>query len=120
MNSFIDQIKSFTKHLTEDVAALFTEHSKGVQINELIPLIIQHQYVSHTQRELLGLTFNTYKIDFSPFLITLETKGKQNQQILEFTVQSEGMKIYSYKSYDASLSLHDRIALPKNILNYLS
>ena len=120
MSPLLEQMKAFTKHMTEEVTALFTHESKKIRVKELIPLITKHKYVTHSQRQLLGLTFNTYEIGFESILIKVVTKGKNDQQILEVTFRSQEHSVFSYKSYERTHSLKDDIQLPKTLLTHLS
>lgn len=124
MNQLFQQIKSFTRHLGEEVVDLFHPHhgqpEKKVKVDELLTFIYNHPFVIQEQKSMLGLLFNTYRIDFWPFHFQLETKGENNEQILELQIQSYGEVVYHYKSYDDQThTLQDTIVLPTSVYKEL-
>ncbi|WP_100404658.1 hypothetical protein [Bacillus solitudinis] len=120
MNPLLNQLKSIINHVSKDVADLFTLNSKNIHLKELVPLITNHKSTIKTERELLALTFNTYEINFESLTLILETKGKQNQQILEVSIRTKEQIVFSYKSYEGIHLLAQDIPLPKNLLQYLA
>ncbi|NEU32275.1 hypothetical protein GN156_16110 [bacterium LRH843] len=121
MSQLIDQIKSFTRNIGENIIDLFKNQSeKSVKISELITFITLHKNCAKTKQELLGLVFNTYKIATDTFDVKLETKGNHNEQFLEFIVQAHGHALLTFKGYEQEkLSAESKIKIPQPIFDQL-
>lgn len=101
MGQLFKQLTSYTKKLRQNMSDLFNkESSTRVEVEDLVSIIATNKNSHHSQDTLLGLVFNTYTLTFDTFQCKVETKGMNNEQFLEFTVQSFGEKVFSYKGYE--------------------
>ncbi|MFA9559693.1 hypothetical protein ACERII_20495 [Evansella sp. AB-rgal1] len=121
MAEFLDQLKNFSKHLGKSVSDLFKKESKRpIQMEKLSWLIISNTGSKKTTKTLLGLIFNTYRLKVGPIELKLETKGKNDEQILELRATEEGEELFTYKSYEAEQSLKDKQLLPEYVHVHLA
>ncbi|MGM0844736.1 MAG: hypothetical protein ACQEUT_07135 [Bacillota bacterium] len=120
MNEFIEKIKTFSTHLTNDISAMIQEHTnEKIPFSEMAVLIIGHEKTKHTTQLLLQNSYHTYELNLFPYFLKLETKGEKNDFILQLTVSSQEKKIFSYNSYDGSTLNLNPISIPKSLLQEL-
>ncbi|MDQ0257532.1 hypothetical protein J2S74_004990 [Evansella vedderi] len=121
MGEFLDQLKNFSKHLGQGVSELFKRESKRpIRIRDLANLIITHQESRKQSKTLLGLEFNFYQLKMGPITLKLETKGKDDDYILEVTALENGEELFSYKAYEEDQSLKDKHLLPEYVHVHLA
>jgi hypothetical protein len=120
MNEFVEKIKSYTKHLSDDLSSMVTEFTcEKIPLTQAMELIKNHPHCLHSSQTLLGSVYNTYGIMLSPFAIHMETKGKKDDFIIELSIFSDGKGIYTYKSYEDKPKKLKSISIPKPLLNEL-
>ncbi|WP_113930115.1 hypothetical protein [Bacillus sp. P14.5] len=113
MNQFIERIKAFSKNLTYDIADAIHEHtSEKIPFSDISEAITSHEKTKHTMKKLLENVYHSYELDLSPYFIKLETKGEQNEFILQLTISSQEKMIYSFRSYDESPAYQEIISVP--------
>ncbi|MFD1637734.1 hypothetical protein ACFSDI_11725, partial [Evansella tamaricis] len=108
MNHFLDKLGMFSKHLGEGVSKLFKQEAKrNIRIRELAAFILAHTDTKKKSEELLGLVFNEYRLSIGPISMKLETKGTNDEYILELVAMEQGEELFSYKSYEEKQSEKD-------------
>ncbi|ADU30403.1 hypothetical protein [Evansella cellulosilytica] len=117
MSQFLDQLK----HLGKSVSDLFKkEEKRPIRMKELTNLIIANPESKKKTKTLLGLVFNFYVLKLGAITLKLETKGKNDDYILELTALDNGETLFSYKSYEDNHSIKDKHLLPEYVHAHLS
>ncbi|MBU9719957.1 MULTISPECIES: hypothetical protein [Bacillaceae] len=120
MSEFLDKLGMFSKHLGEGVSKLFKHGEKrNIRIWELASFIFDHPDTRKTTQELLGLVFNEYRLTIGPISLKLETKGENDEHILELLAMEQGEELFSFKSYEEDQTVKDKYALPEYVYVHL-
>lgn len=121
MNNFMEQFKNFTKHLGEEVKEIFKhEPVEKISVQNLSSFIISHPNTRKIEQEMLHLTFNTYHLNINPYHLRLETKGKNNEQILEITIWTTEQTVLTFDGYEHEGNvLIEELQIPKSIYDKL-
>ncbi|SDZ68204.1 hypothetical protein SAMN05421736_13223 [Evansella caseinilytica] len=120
MNDFLQQLKTFSTHLGKGVAELFKKQSgRNIQIRELASSIIVHPDTKKETKTLLGLLFHFYRLESGSVTFKLETKGANDEYILELHAVENGQELFSYKAYEEDHSLKDNHLLPEYVYVHL-
>lgn len=121
MSQLLNNLKSITKNISSTMYDLIkNDPSKRIVIGDLINQISLHQNTRHSQVYLLGLVFQTFSLSVDSFDFKLETKGINNEQLLEFIVRKDGITLFSYKGFEYHKnSLVDEIKIPESIYHTL-
>ncbi len=101
MDSFLDNIKNWTRdkteHVKETIHNLTTTTS--ISIDDLATIILLHPHTQYKKKEYLGLIFNECTLSIDTYEYYLETKGDKHEHILELTVKEGNEVLSSYHSY---------------------
>ncbi|WP_096438332.1 hypothetical protein [Alteribacter populi] len=121
MSPLIDRLNDVSKHIGEGVTNLFKRGEKrNIRIRDLASSILTHQETTKKSRAMLGLVFNEYRLSIGPVAFKLETKGKNDEHILELSAMEQGVKLFTYKSFDEKHSEKDKHPLPEYAYHYLT
>ncbi|MDG5789597.1 hypothetical protein QA612_19235 [Evansella sp. AB-P1] len=96
-----------------------SEKMHKLHIRDLVMYITEYQQNKKKTKTLLGLTFNFYEINIGSITLELETKGRNDDYVLELLVLENEEEIFSYRSYEEGQSLKDKYAIPYTVYNQL-
>ncbi|WP_078593415.1 hypothetical protein [Evansella clarkii] len=97
-------------------------HDKAhkMRVRDIAGYMITYPDVKKTSKNLLGLTFNTYQVNLDSYSMKLETKGANDDYILELHLLQNGSEVFSYKAYEDGQSEKDKYPLPEETYMHLT
>jgi hypothetical protein len=120
MTDLVERIRSFSKHLRDDIGTMLKEHqTEKIDFQEMTALVIGHEKTKHTSRNLLGTIYNTYQLNLFPYFIHLETKGRSDTFTLQLTLSTQEKELFSFKSYDEVNRNKKMVPVPEPLLEHL-
>lgn len=109
-----DKIKENIEELKVTVKDWIThQYDTKITVQECAYRIISHPSTQHKKAEYLGLLFHQYTLREQGMIYRLETKGPNNEQILELKILEDSLPIYAYHYYQEDSRLTQTIHLPK-------
>jgi hypothetical protein len=120
MNTLIQNFKSWTKDkgiLPKKWKEFFSNvaASERMSVYDLASIIILHPDTYKDQKEYLDITYTTFYLKVDQYVFQLETKGKNNEHILECKVIHNGSLYSSYHSYKDK---KEKVMIPEEFLNF--
>ncbi|HWO98092.1 MAG TPA: hypothetical protein VNM45_17530 [Bacillus sp. (in: firmicutes)] len=117
LKSIYEDIKQSIEHGTQSVkekVSSFLQDDK-MTVEQVATLIQHHPSTIKTQQTLLGITYHFYHLHTGQTTFYLEAKGFYGEHILYITAFNEQHVLFTYRSYDPTLSLKQTVTL-QNIL----
>lgn len=110
LHEFVSILKQIAKDIHEKNKDYFSER-KEQTVYEIVKQIQTHHNTRKVEKKLLGMLFHFYTLDIGGFRFKIETKGKQKEKILYFTIDDRNGRFYSYQSYSDEDRLHKKITI---------
>ncbi|MDN4524480.1 hypothetical protein [Fictibacillus fluitans] len=124
MNNWLQQAVSWTEQRLGQASEGFREifnkikQESSMSVDDLATFIMLHPETIKNRRELLGLTFATYRLKMGETDLVLEAKENSMPNILECMVMERNQVVSHYRSYDKKNK--KIMAVPDDIKNYHS
>lgn len=118
MQWFNEMKKSITQNLEEWKETVYDwfrhRYNTNVTVQECAYRILHHPTTKKERLEYLGLVFHHYRLDEENLTYKLETKGEENEQIVELKIIEDGQVIYAYYYYQENAGVSQTIHLPED------
>ncbi len=101
MDSFLENVKNWTKSKTEQLTQQLhnmTER-KSITIEDLATILLLHPETQIKTKQYLNIMYHECTLVLDGFEYYLETRGENHDHILEITVKENGEIMSSFHSY---------------------
>ncbi|RSK27523.1 hypothetical protein EJF36_11900 [Bacillus sp. HMF5848] len=114
LKNIIQKTKQVFQQTSEQIITMI--NSNNVSVEELISFIKNHEDTRVKSEELLGITFNHYKLNYEKYHFLLETRTMDKREyILTFKLSTNHRSIIKYNSYNSNHKKDGLIRIPSFI-----